>query len=82
VANAPNMDGAKKFMEFILSQKAQELAVTLGNYSVRPDVPPPKGAIPLKEMKIFDDDYKWGSKFKKELLNEFNAKVAMGKKTT
>jgi iron(III) transport system substrate-binding protein len=82
VANAPNMDGAKKFMEFILSRKAQELAVTLGNYSVRPDVPPPKGAIPLKEMKVFDDDYKWGSKFKKELLNEFNAKVAMGKKTT
>jgi len=82
VANAPNMDGAKKFMEFILSQKAQELAVTLGNYSVRPDVNPPKGAIPLKELKIFPDDYKWGSKYKKELLNEFNTKVAMGKKTT
>ena len=82
VANAPNMDGAKKFMEFILSKKAQELAVTLGNYSVRPDVSPPKGAIPLKEMKIFQDDYKWGSKYKKELLNEFNTKVVMGKKTT
>ncbi len=81
VARAPNMDGAKKFMEFILSKKAQELAVTLGNYSVRPDVPPPKGAVALKEMKIFEDDYKWGSQFKKELLNEFNAKVAMGKKT-
>ena len=81
VAGAPNMDGAKKFMEFILSKKAQELAVTLGNYSVRPDVDPPKGAIPLKEIKIFPDDYKWGSKYKKELLNEFNAKVAMGKKT-
>jgi len=81
VARAPNMDGAKKFMEFILSKKAQELAVTLGNYSVRPDVPPPKGAVPLKEMKIFEDDYKWGSQFKKELLNEFNAKVAMGRKT-
>lgn len=82
VAGAPNMDGAKKFMEFILSKKAQELAVSLGNYSVRPDVPPPKGALPLKEMKIFADDYKWGSRFKKELLNEFNTKVAMGKKAT
>jgi iron(III) transport system substrate-binding protein len=82
VANAPNMDGAKKFLEFILSKKAQELAVSLGNYSVRPDVPPPKGAIPLQEMKIFEDDYKWGSKFKKELLNEFNTKVAMGTKAT
>ena len=82
VANAPNMDGAKKFMEFILSKSAQELAVTLGNYSVRPDVDPPKGAIPLKDMKVFQDDYKWGSKYKKELLNEFNAKVAMGKKTS
>jgi iron(III) transport system substrate-binding protein len=82
VANAPNMDGAKKFMEFILSKNAQELAVTLGNYSVRPDVTPPKGAIPLKDIKVFQDDYKWGSKHKKELLNEFNAKVAMGKKAT
>ena len=81
VANAPNMDGAKKFMEFILSKGAQELAVTLGNYSVRPDVAPPKGAVPLKDIKVFQDDYKWGSKHKKELLNEFNAKVAMGKKT-
>ena len=82
VANAPHMDGAKKFMEFILSKNAQELAVTLGNYSVRPDVTPPKGAIPLKDIKVFQDDYKWGSKHKKELLNEFNAKVAMGKKAT
>jgi len=81
VANAPNIEGAKKFLEFILSKKAQQLAVTLGNYSVRPDVEPPKGAVPLKEMKIFQDDYKWGSKYKKELLNEFNSKVAMGKKT-
>jgi iron(III) transport system substrate-binding protein len=82
VANAPNMDGAKKFMEFILSKSAQELAVTLGNYSVRPDVAPPRGAIPLKDIKVFQDDYKWGSKYKKELLNEFNSKVAMGKKAT
>jgi iron(III) transport system substrate-binding protein len=82
VAGAPHMDGAKKFMEFILSQKAQELAVALGNYSVRPDVTPPKGAVPLRELKIFPDDYKWGAKYKKELLNEFNTKVAMGKKTT
>ncbi len=28
VAGAPNLEGAKKFMEFILSRKAQELAVT------------------------------------------------------
>jgi iron(III) transport system substrate-binding protein len=82
VAGAPNLEGAKKFMEFFLSLKAQELAVTLGNYSVRPDVNPPRGAVPLKELKIFPDDYKWGSKYKKELLNEFNTKVAMGKKTS
>jgi len=82
VANAPNMEGAKKFMEFILSKSAQELAGTLGNYSVRPDVAPPKGAIPLKDIKVFQDDYKWGSKYKKEILNEFTAKVAMGKKAS
>lgn len=72
VANSPNPDGAKAFLNFMLSKEAQELAKKTGNYSVRPDVEKPDGAIALTEMTIFDDDYLWGAKHKKEIIGEFN----------
>jgi len=72
VANSPNPEGAKAFLNFMLSKEAQELAKKTGNYSVRPDVDNPKGAVPLTEMKIFKDDYLWGAKYKKEIIGQFN----------
>lgn len=72
VANSPNPEGAKAFLDFMLSKEAQELAKKTGNYSVRPDVEKPEGAIALTEMTIFDDDYLWGAKHKKEIIGEFN----------
>jgi iron(III) transport system substrate-binding protein len=72
VANSPNPEGAKAFLNFMLSKEAQELAKKTGNYSVRPDVEKPKGAIPLAELKIFEDDYLWGAKHKREIIGQFN----------
>jgi iron(III) transport system substrate-binding protein len=72
VANSPNPEGAKAFLDFMLSKEAQELAKKTGNYSVRPDVEKPEGAIALTEMTIFKDDYEWGAKYKKEIIGEFN----------
>jgi len=77
VANSPNPEGAKAFLNFMLSKEAQLLARSTGNYSVRPDVEPPEGAVPLKELTIFNDDYIWGANNKKEILQAFNEKVAM-----
>lgn len=72
VANSPNPEGAKAFLNFMLSKDAQVLAKKTGNYSVRTDVEKPKGAISLTEMKIFKDDYIWGAKYKKEIIGQFN----------
>jgi iron(III) transport system substrate-binding protein len=80
VANSPNPEGAKAFLNFMLSKEAQELAKKTGNYSVRPDVAPPKGAPPLKELKIFADDYLWGAKYRKEILGEFSIMTWKAKK--
>jgi len=72
VANAPNPEGAQAFLDFMLSKEAQELAKKTGNYSVRPDVEKPEGAIALTEMTIFKDDYQWGAKYKREIIGQFN----------
>jgi iron(III) transport system substrate-binding protein len=80
VANSPNPEGAKAFLNFMVSKEAQELAKKTGNYSVRPDVAPPKGAPPLKDLKIFDDDYLWGAKYRKEILGEFSIMTWKAKK--
>jgi len=72
VANSPNPEGAKAFLNFMLSKEAQKLAKKTGNYSVRMDVEKPKGAVALTELKIFKDDYLWGAKYKKEIIGQFN----------
>jgi iron(III) transport system substrate-binding protein len=72
VANSPNPEGAKAFLNFMLSKEAQELAKKTGNYSVRPDVEKPEGALALVKMDILDDDYLWGAKYKKEIIGQFN----------
>lgn len=77
VANSPNPEGARAFLNFILSKDAQLLARETGNYSVRPDIDPPVSAPPLKELNIFKDDYIWGANYKKDILREFNEKIAM-----
>lgn len=75
VANSPNPKGAKKFLDFMLSKEAQILARTLGNYSVRTDLDPPAGAPALASLKVFDDDYVWGAKNKKKIVNHFNQNI-------
>ncbi len=77
VADSPNQETAKAFINFILSKDAQELAKKTGNYSVRPDVDPPAGAAPLDSLVIFEDDYVWSSENRQDILRAFNERVAM-----
>ncbi|MBW1972649.1 MAG: hypothetical protein DRP55_00830 [Spirochaetes bacterium] len=72
IANSPNPAGAKAFLNFMLSKEAQMLAKETGNYSVRPDIAPPKGAVPLSKLNILKYDYRWGAKYKKTIIGQFN----------
>ncbi len=71
VKNAPHMEAAKKFFDFMLTRKAQEILVEFGDYSVRPDVASPPGSPNLKQLNIAKDDYVWAAKNKKAILEKF-----------
>lgn len=75
VAGAPHPEAAKKFINFLLSREAQEIAKELGNYSVRADMDPPKGAKKLTDVHLFDDDYTWSAQYERQILDEFNRVV-------
>ncbi|MDD7911582.1 MULTISPECIES: extracellular solute-binding protein [Pseudovibrio] len=54
IANAPNADNAKTFIDFILSKEGQTLSTALVNRrSVRTDVTPPEGLPALDALKLF-----------------------------
>jgi iron(III) transport system substrate-binding protein len=52
LSDAPHLNAAKLFVDFILSQEGQRLLDTdlYGMYSMRADVPPPAGQKPLAEV--------------------------------
>lgn len=61
VAGAPNEARAKLFFDYLLTQEAQEVLLKYGNYSVREDIAPPDGAVPLSELVVLDYDWqRWG----------------------
>lgn len=73
IKNGPNTAGARKFFDFMLGKKAQEILVQNGDYSVRSDVEPPAGALSLLtiERGKLNDDYAWAAKEKKAILARF-----------
>lgn len=72
VASAPHPEAAEAFVNFMLSSEAQQLAKATGNYSVRTDIDPPTGAPLLTELNVFEDDYVWAAKNKREIIGEFS----------
>ena len=57
IKGGPNPEGAKKFVDFLLSQKAQTVKTELGfTYPVRGDVAPPKNVPPLASIKLVKYD--------------------------
>jgi iron(III) transport system substrate-binding protein len=57
IKGGPNPDGAKKFVDFLLSKKAQSIKTEMGyTYPVRGDVDPPKSVPPLASIKLVKYD--------------------------
>lgn len=73
VAGAKNPEGAKAFYDYLLTKEAQQILTKYGNYSVRVDVPAPKGGIPLSQMNVLDSDWIWASVHKNRILDKFQA---------
>jgi iron(III) transport system substrate-binding protein len=57
IKGGPNPEGAKKFVDFLLSKKAQSVKTELGfTYPVRGDVDPPKSVPALSSIKLVKYD--------------------------
>jgi len=57
IKGGANPEGAKKFVDFLLSKEAQTVKTELGyTYPIRDDVGPPKGVPPLAAIKLVKYD--------------------------
>jgi iron(III) transport system substrate-binding protein len=78
VNGGPNTEGAKMFVDWVLTQPAAELNVKLSNrLSVLPTVPPAPGAPTLDQVTLVDYDRQWATDNKDRLLKAWQAAVGM-----
>jgi iron(III) transport system substrate-binding protein len=76
VKGGPNTEGAKKFIDFLLSQKAQQIKTELGyTFPVRGDVAPPKSVPPLASIKLVKYDRKFAIENKERLVKKWEAEI-------
>jgi iron(III) transport system substrate-binding protein len=73
INGAPNLDNAKKFMDWLLTQEAGQLNVDLSNrYSLRPDVNPPQGLPKVEDIKVSDYDRDRAAAMKDAVVKKFS----------
>ena len=69
---APNLENAKKFIDWCLSKPVQEYLVdAMARRPVRTDCKDPKGLPPLTTIKTVPYDFGWAAKNKNEFVKKF-----------
>jgi len=78
LANARNPEGAKKFIDWTLTAEAQDLAATVGSYSVptNPDATITDDMIDLDDVKLEPVDINEAGAARNDLVARFDAEVA------
>lgn len=72
IKDAENMDNAKKFVDFVLSQETQEImSKQLSRRSIRNDADAPEGLEPLSTIKLVDYDFDWAASDKEAILKQW-----------
>lgn len=62
VKGGPNPEGAKKFIDFLTSEYAQDMAAKVGFFHpLNPKVAPPVGAPSIADMKVAKYDMEWAT---------------------
>ena len=75
IKDAPNMDNAKKFIDFAMSRKAHQMFDSHSRRSTRIDVDPPKEMTPLSEIKYIPFDAQYALDEKNEFLSKWQEYV-------
>jgi iron(III) transport system substrate-binding protein len=78
VKGGPNVEGAKMFVDWVLTPDAAALNVKLSNrLSVLPSVPPAPGAPTLDQVSLVAYDRPWATENKDRLIKAWQAAVGM-----
>jgi len=73
IRDGPNPDGAKKFVDWMLGKKAQQMHSDLQfQPSPRSDVILPPGAIPLAELDLVEYDFIWAAENRDRIIEEWS----------
>lgn len=74
--NAKNLEGAKRFVDFMLSKEAQELMSSIDfTIPVNSEAVPAAGSIPVSEIDLIDYDVKLASEQKSAVLEKWSKEV-------
>ena len=75
--NAPQPIAAKKFVDWCLSKKAQEIGQKNKSYQflTNPEANPPQEAMAFKNAKLLKYDFNWSGENRKRLLEAWNKAV-------
>ena len=74
IKNAPQLEAAKKFVDWCLTVKAQELGQTVNalQFLTNPQARPPAEVEPIKNTKLIDQDDQWAGDNRTKFLDMFN----------
>ena len=73
--NSPNQEAAKKFIDWVLSKKGQEIGQTVGSlqFLTNQTATPPEEAKEIADSKLVDYDFDWAGNNRNSLLESFNS---------
>lgn len=77
IKNAPDMEAAKKFVDWALTKKAQEIGQHNNSYQflTNPEANPPEEAMKFKDAKLIDYNFQWSGDNRARLLEAWNKAV-------
>ena len=77
IKNAPQKEAAKKFIDWCLTKKAQEIGQNNNSYQflTNPEANPPKEALAFKDAKLLKYDFQWSGDNRARLLEAWNKAV-------
>ena len=77
IKGGPETDAAKKFVDWCLTKKAQELGQKNGSFQflTNPEANPPAEALPFKNTKLIKYDFAWSGANRAKLLEAWNKAV-------
>ncbi|MCS5422770.1 MULTISPECIES: ABC transporter substrate-binding protein [Psychrilyobacter] len=76
--NGPDQEAAKKFIDWVLTKKVQEMGKTVGSFQflTNKDAMPPAEADPIKDTKLIKYDFDWAGKNRIRLVERFSTETS------